>query len=174
MTAAVVQYIRICCIQCFCAFGAPGSARTRGLSLWVFQEGGRADAQRKRDATRRTSHQASHRRLCRFPALYHPPFRGTKHLYRNTLFILVSIQRRGDTAQSRRRCCSIPAESVLNLGGFGALTERYIHLKNSLLCSHIVAALFRMIAQHICNKPNITLNLFRRAHMCCNRTHVRL
>jgi hypothetical protein len=129
MTAAVVQYIRSCCILCFCAFGAPGSARTRGLSLWVFQEGGRADAQRKRDATRRPSHQASHRRLCRFPALYHPPFRGTKHLYRNTLFILVSIQRRGDTAQSRRRRCSIPAESVLNSGGFGALTERYIHSK---------------------------------------------
>ena len=126
MTAAVVQYIRSCCILCFCAFGAPGSARTRGLSLWVFREGGRADAQGKRDATRRPSHQASHRRLCRFPALYHPPFRGTKHLYRNTLFILVSIQRRGDTAQSRRRCCSIPAESVLNSGGFGALTERYI------------------------------------------------
>ena len=126
MTAAVVQYIRSCCILCFCAFGAPGSARTRGLSLWVFQEGGRADAQGKRDATRRPSHQASHRRLCRFPALYHPPFRGTKHLYRNTLFILVNIQRRGDTAQSRRRRCSIPAESVLNSGGFGALTERYI------------------------------------------------
>ena len=126
-TAAVMQYLGRCCILCFFAFSAPGSARTRSLSLWVFQEGGRAEAQGKRDATRRPSRQASHRRLCRFPALYHPPFRGTKHLYRNTLFILVSIQRRGDTAQSRRRRCLIPAESVLNSGGFGALTERYIH-----------------------------------------------
>lgn len=40
---------------------------------------------------------------------------------------LINIQRRGDTAQSRRRRCSIPAESVLNSGGFGAFTERYIH-----------------------------------------------
>lgn len=127
MTAAVVQYIRSCCILCFCAFGAPGSARTRGLSLWVFQEGWRADAQGKRDATRRTSHQASHRRLCRFPALYHPPFRGTKHLYRNTLFILVSIQRRGDTAQYRQRCCSIPAESVLFLNASGAQEAEFTH-----------------------------------------------
>ena len=58
MTAAVVQYILRYCILCFCAFGAPGSARTRSLSLWVFQEGGRADAQGKRDATRKPSHQA--------------------------------------------------------------------------------------------------------------------
>ena len=38
---------------------------------------------------------------------------------------LVNIQRRGDTAQSRRRRCSISAESVLNSAGFGALAGRY-------------------------------------------------
>ena len=41
---------------------------------------------------------------------------------------LINIQRRGDTAQSRRRRCSISAESVLNLAGFGALARRYIQL----------------------------------------------
>ena len=34
-------------------FGAPGSARTRGLSLWIFREGRRAHAQKKSDAARR-------------------------------------------------------------------------------------------------------------------------
>ena len=72
VTAAIVQYIRRYCILCFCAFGAPGSARTRGLSLWVFQEGGRADAQGKRDATLKSPHQDSHRRSCCFPTLYYP------------------------------------------------------------------------------------------------------
>ena len=39
---------------------------------------------------------------------------------------LVNIQQRGDTAQSRRRRCSIPAKSLLNSAGFGALARRYI------------------------------------------------
>ena len=51
VTAAVVQYIRYCCILCFCILGAPGSARIRSLSLWDFLEDGHTDAKRKREAT---------------------------------------------------------------------------------------------------------------------------
>jgi hypothetical protein len=52
---------------------------------------------------------------------------ASKSTFMVTLFSpLVNIQRRGDTAQSRRRRCSIPAESALNSAGFGALARRYI------------------------------------------------
>ena len=107
VTAVVVQYIRGCCILCFCAFGAPGSARTRGLSLWVFQEGGRADAQGKRDATRKSPHQASHRRSCCFPTLYYPLPGVTTPLWESPLRHLsifngavTLLNLAGDTARS--------------------------------------------------------------------------
>lgn len=56
---------------------------------------------------------------------------ASKSIFMVTLSTLpVNIQRCGGSAQSPRQRRSIPAESMLNLAGFGALARRYTHPKN--------------------------------------------
>lgn len=73
-----------------------------------------ADAQGTSDITCEPFRQTSHRRLCRFPALYHPPLRETTPLWESPLHRLLVFKGAatwfnlaGDTVQSHRNRCSI-------------------------------------------------------------------
>ena len=127
VTAAVVQYLGCCCILCF----APSAHRALpGPGVYRFGFSRKAGAlTRKRKATQRAA----------FPPNLAPALMSlssvalssdaSKSTFMVTLFSPpVNIQRRGDTAQSRRRRCSISAESVLNSAGFGTLARRYIQI----------------------------------------------
>ena len=132
VTAAVVQYIGCCCIPFF----ATSAHRTLpGPGVYRFEFSRKAVAlTRKRKATQRAAFLPNLAPALMSLSSVALSSDASKSTFMVRLFSPhVNIQRRGDTVQSRRRHCSISAESPHNSVSFDALARRYTQVMSPTL-----------------------------------------